>query len=247
MKSISRLLLTAMLFVVSSKSVSQAQPETGAVKMIKTDDPNLSIELYTDRSKFEARVDGRVHVVDFDDIDTSMADVVPFAEDHYKGKGILIKGQDGQFVSRTFLYDDDYVPTTKPNMFAPGPRANKDAGPSDGGNQTTVTFLSQGELSATRGFGAIFIDADFPKQGACKLAIFDRSGKELAVEQGFSGENASILFRGMIAVDQTGKPVPAIARVQLINGSGWPEVSEAEGVTLDDFIFGIPTPLPEEP
>ena len=45
----------------------------------------------------------------------------------------------------------------------------------------------------------------------------------------------------MVAVDRkTGRPVPAIARVQLVNGNGWPEVATAEGVTMDDFVFGAP-------
>lgn len=105
-----------------------------------------------------------------------------------------------------------------------------------------VTFVRDGRPAAVAGFGAVFIDADYPNLGPSSIAVFGADNRLLAVERGFSGGNVSKLFRGMIAVDRSEAPVPAITRVQLINGNCWPEVDtpDSEGVLLDDFVFATP-------
>jgi hypothetical protein len=54
------------------------------------------------------------------------------------------------------------------------------------------------------------------------------------------------VFRGIVAVDDTtGMAVPVIARVEIVNGTGWPAGSFNDGVPLDDFVFGVPVPAGE--
>ena len=69
---------------------------------------------------------------------------------------------------------------------------------------------------------------------------------QLGINDSFSGANASPLFIGIVTVDDaTNDPVAAIARAHLINGGGWPGVSAAEGVVLDDVVVGNVSTVPE--
>ena len=122
--------------------------------------------------------------------------------------------------------------------------------PLAGGNTTVVTFFDGGVQALTAGFGAFIIDADFPTfpsaaEGASFLQVFDKNGVFLGDTGTVSGSNASQLFRGIVTVDMsTNLPVPTIASAFLKNGSAWPGNLEGEGVTFDDFTFGI-TVVPE--
>jgi len=226
------LILTAVL--AFSTSVVADPPAR-----LKTEMPGVWLEVYTERKPFEERL-GKVNVVDFDDVDTAAADVVPFEADRYKAKlGVVITGKDGQYAGRTFGYPNDYVPTSKPNSYAPGPKS--DQGKGEGGFETAVTFFVGDRESAVAGFGAVFIDADYPNYGLCRLGVHGPDGQELAEVKGFSGKSASQLFRGVVAVNEAGRPVAVIRKVAIVNGTGWPSSSRAEGVTLDDFVFGQPT------
>ncbi|MFC1596831.1 hypothetical protein ACFL5Q_02685 [Planctomycetota bacterium] len=241
MKRLARRSLGGLLLALMALS-GRAQPDTERGKAPTTDEASVSIEVCTDRTAFAARLLGRVHVVDFDDIDTSKSDFVSFDSDRYKGMGILIKGTDGQYAGRTFSFPEEYVQSSKPNMYAPGPRAKATARRAEGGHETVVTFVRDGRPASVAGFGAVFIDADYPSLGPSSIAVFGADNELLAVARGFSGGNVSKLFRGMIAVDRSGAPIPAITRVQLINGNCWPEVdtADSEGVILDDFVFATP-------
>lgn len=200
----------------------------------------ITIEIYTDRSSFEARLGGSVSVVDFDDIDASIEDFVAFDSDRYKDSlGIVITGTDGQYASESFDFPEDYVPSSPPNMYAPGPMTDD----SGGGHETEVTFVIGGETASVAGFGAVFIDTDFPDFGPSGISVFEENGAKLAEEEGFLGGEGEGLFRGMVAIAENGDPTPAILRVELINGNSWAATTSTccEGVTLDDFVFSVPS------
>jgi hypothetical protein len=56
-----------------------------------------------------------------------------------------------------------------------------------------------------------------------------------------SGPDASQRFRGWVTIDSaTDRPVAAIARAHLVNGTEWPTVDIGDDVPLDDFVFGMP-------
>jgi hypothetical protein len=199
-------------------------------------------ELYTDRAAFEARIGGdTVRIVNFDDIDTSSTDPVSFAADRYQAShGIVISGENGsQFVSRTFTFPGDFPPTSGPNMYAPGPVDGS-------GNQTDTTFFVGDRSAFVTGFGAYFIDVDFPETAPSSLTIFGSDGTELASHSLPNAGNGSQQFRGFVAVDSaTDTPVPAIFASRLINGQAYPALPTSnEGVTLDDFTFSRPSPVP---
>lgn len=200
----------------------------------------IMIETYTSRSAFEARL-GNVTTVGFDDVATSGDAAVEIASDRYASQGIIINGQSSQYVSRTFSDALEYTPVSGPNMYAPGP-IDESFG---GGNQTDVLFQTPGGgTGAVAGFGAAFIDVDsddllnsiFPSS----LNAFDADGNPRGAID-LEGGNAEAVFAGIITVDSgTGEPTPAIARVQLINGDGWPSGANNNGVPIDDMVFGTP-------
>jgi hypothetical protein len=192
-------------------------------------------ETYTNRAAFESRLGGAVDAVTFDDIDTRAVDPVAFAADRYADThGIVVTGERGQFASRAFGFPDDYPTSSAPNQYAPGP-VNLGLG---GGNQTDVTFVVASQPAAVAGFGAVFSDPDL---GAFSgVAVFDADGAQLGSALVPAADRA-LVFRGIVAVDdETDAPVAAIARVRLVNGTGWPAGAANDGVPLDDFVFGLP-------
>jgi hypothetical protein len=133
----------------------------------------ILVEEFTDRGSFEARLEGTARVVDFDDIPTSPDGTpVAFEADRYAAtRGIVITGTNGQYVSQTFTFPYDFPPSSPPNMYAPGPMGSP---PGDlGGHDTDVTFVAGERAALATGFGAVFIDADYPGEGPSSLAIFD--------------------------------------------------------------------------
>jgi hypothetical protein len=208
---------------------------------------DFALEFYTSATAFAERVGG-VRVVDFDDVGT-LADpnaFTAFTSDRYlESHGVSITGTEGQYASQGFGYPGDYL-AVSPNAYAPGPTASSGALTGSGGRDTDVRFGAEGTDAAVSGFGVWFIDADFPGVGASSFTIYDALGGEIGTTGTVSGPNASQLFVGVVAVD-TGslQPTPAIARVHIVNGSGWPGVDANEGVVLDDLTFPAPVPVPE--
>ena len=64
----------------------------------------------------------------------------------------------------------------------------------------------------------------------------------LETASGFSSESGESVFRGVIAFDSDQAPTPVISSVTLVNGNTWPPQNCCEGVTLDDFVFGVERP-----
>jgi hypothetical protein len=190
----------------------------------------------TGRAAFDSRL-GTVQVINFDDVTTtSNGDPTPFAVDRYANQGIVITGETGQYASQAFGFAAIYPTSSAPNHYAPGPI--DDLG--GGGNMTNVTFLAGGQPALVAGFGAIFVDPDFPSVSS--ITAYDAQGSELTSFI-VPDANESTIFRGVItADDMTGLPTPAIARVLIVNGTGWPAATLNDGVPLDDFVFGTPAP-----
>lgn len=245
--------LADLLWVKTPKT--PARTKAGERLVIKPG--SIRIETSTEKATFEACLKQPIRTVNFDDIDTSHPDPVPFDSDRYAASaGIIIKGTQGQYVDESFALPDDLIPSSSPNMYVPGPKATAfrrsaqvlseplfrpiRCPSSLGGYQTQVTFVAGGSAAAVAGFGAVFVDADYPRSGACMIRAFDCSGNELVSWSGFSGENGSKLFRGIVALNDKGQPVPAIARVEIINGSEWPHANAGDAVALDDFVFSAP-------
>jgi hypothetical protein len=201
-------------------------------------DPSVTIKIYTIRAAFNKDLaDFQLAEVDFDDIDTSALDPAPFAADRYvNSHGVTITGTNGQFADDSFGFNLEYIPSSSPNMYAPGPLFTS---LDPGGYETDVTFVASDEKAFVAGFGAIFIDPDFPGLGQSSIAVYDSGHSILARDDSISGDNAEQIFRGMIAfVD--GQPSPVISRVHLMNGNEFPTRDISEGVTLDDFVFTEP-------
>lgn len=195
----------------------------------------VTVETFTDRASFEQRLAGCTRNVDFDDVSTAATGEVAFAATRYVSKGIVITGQGGQYASQGFKYPSEFVAVSKPNMYAPGPISTT----TGGGHSSTVTFSAGGKPAAVAGFGAVFIDADYPSLGQSSLSVLGKTGGQLGSSP-VSGANASQVFRGIVTVDASKNPVPAIFSVTLVNGNEWPPVGVSEGVTLDDFVFADP-------
>ena len=196
----------------------------------------VTVVVYESLSEFETALGMALNKIDFDDVDTAdAADPLAISADRYLAShGAIITGQDGQYVDEQFQWTD-YASVSSPNMYAPGPAVLE-----AGGYRTDVTFEAGGSSGCVRGFGAMYIDADFPDLGESSLTVYNSSGSELLSESGFSTDSGSALFRGMVAFDADGAPQPAIGSVNLVNGSIWPMSSCCEGVTLDDFVFTPP-------
>ena len=197
------------------------------------------VEELRDRAAFE-RAAGSHRVVDFDDVDTRDGPVA-LAEDRYaESFGVVLRGSGGQWADRDFGYPADYASVSRPNSYAPGPRAPREAHVS-GGHDTDVTFRDRGAAACVSAVGAMFIDADFAFPGEPSgLAIYDRRGALLGSAAAQLRESGTAQFVGLIARDAEGRPVAAIARAHLVNGNGWPNVDEAEGVVIDDLALSVP-------
>jgi len=214
------------------------------------------LAVFTDREAFEKRLGGRLHVIGFDDVETEDGTHVRFRHDRYVyATGAIINGQaeGGQFVSRSFGHAKDFIPSSAPNMYAPGPIPERTREavyapaprPRIKGEAqvTSVTFSVERRGGVVAGFGAVFIDADYPRLCPSYLEAFDSDRKLLGTTGTIAGRNASQLFRGIIAVDvDSGKPVPVVAEVRIVSGDQWPPLDVSEGVVLDDFVFSRPEP-----
>ena len=197
-------------------------------------DGEVQTVVYDNFSEF-LTVLGTYIVVDFDDVDTSGVDPVAIDTDRYlDSHGLRIEGTEGQFVDEQFSWGD-YISTSPPNMYAPGP-AIIDAG----GYETNVSFPLAMETGCVSGFGVRFIDADFPELGTSELHVYNHAQELLDATIGFSGPSSASIFQGVVTLSEDGVLVPAIATAYIKNGNVWPMSSCCEGVTLDDFVFSPP-------
>lgn len=198
-------------------------------------------EYYASEAEFSARL-GSVNMVNFDDIDASSSNHVWFGAERYLDtEGIVITGEDGQYVSEDFGYPGDFPPLSSPNSYAPGPVST----PVGGGNETEVTFGAYGADALTSGFGLWFTDADYAEDGPCTLAVYDTTGQRVGLVTNIQTGDGGQVFRGIVMIDEaTDEPVAVISRVRIVNGDGWPGGDDNEGVSLDDFKFGVPVAEP---
>lgn len=237
-----RLRAVFLFFLIASLVAGWARDRELLRQSRQTD--GITFEIYTDRAAFEQRLAGATNYIDFDDITMALeptSGIMAFESTRYESRGIIIAGGSGQYVSRTFGLPADFNIPSQRNLYAPGP---VDQNP--GVNRTDVKFVTaSGGPGLICGFGLHFVDVDFRHQGPSSITLFDRNGRWLVAHDAFQSANRSIVFRGIVAVDSTGTPTPIIARVRLINGSGWPGVDVLECVALDDFVFARPQPYPK--
>jgi hypothetical protein len=83
-----------------------------ALRIVQTE--LYDVEVYSDRTSFEGRLLDAVQVVGFDKIKTPTNDPVRFAKDRYRSKGLIITGEGGQYVHRSFGYPKDFLPSSGP-------------------------------------------------------------------------------------------------------------------------------------
>ena len=220
----------------SSRAAGEGKP----VEVI--DAHGFKIEVYDDPAEFEARLRGRVQRVDFEEIDTLGAEPIPFDARRYAtSRGVIIRGADGQFADESFGLPKEYKATSGRNMYAPGPKPGAQGTLPRGGHKTYVAFLDRGKSARVSGFGAQFIDSDYPTIGPSAIEIYTKTGKQLVRRDGFRCKSGEAVFRGLIVLDREGRLAPVIHRVHLVNGDEWPSFNSGEGVTLDDFVFEDPT------
>ena len=207
---------------------------------VEADAPTYRVQVLEDREKFDALMHGMVRVVDFDDIDTEKEKPRAFEADRYeRKKGVLIEGDRGQFVCTEFKWPTQFVANSKPNTYAPGPK-NGDSTFPKGGSETDVRFSVKRLPASVSGFGCMFHDVDNSFVRKSWLIAYDRAGRELGKVGGFRTPDGGKIWRGLVAVNEDGVPVPVIASVRLLTGDGWPERSDGEGVSVDDLVYSIP-------
>jgi hypothetical protein len=176
---------------------------------------------------------GTLTTIDFEDV-TVDVDPVPIESNRYASQGVMLTGDDGQYVHDAFSYPDDYVAVSGSNMFAPGPAS---FGGTPGSPTTVVTFTTGDSAAATSAFGVYFIDADYPDRGQSRLIAYAADDSVLA-DVPVSSASGEAAFAGLVTTDAQGAPVAAITRVELVTGNGWPGSADAEGVVLDDLMLG---------
>jgi hypothetical protein len=199
-------------------------------------------EVYNNTAAFDSRLGFAPRVVNFDDLDTSETDPLPFPSNQYKySHGLLIEGEDGQFASSTFDPGSNMPPTSLPNEYAPGPESDVTG---QGGNVTDFKFFDGVVPGVVAGFGVFFIDPDNPGDGPSSFSLFGASNNLLTSSGTVSGGDGSQIFRGIIAIDDgTNQPTAVIARANVITGDGWAGNPDNEAVALDDVRF----PQPQTP
>jgi tetratricopeptide (TPR) repeat protein len=211
-----------------------------AIKTIQTPNPTVRIELYDNEDAFTRRLNSNVNKIDFDDIDASEG-ARAFKMDFYQKRyGVQFLNRGGQYVGTNFQYPSNYVPRSKPNMYAPGPKADGSAKLGSGGNKTKLAFFSGSTSRRVAGVGIYFIDVNYPGLGKSGITVIGPDQVVFAKDEGFYSGTGKAIFRGMISIDEENRPVSMIESAELVNGSGWPEVYANEGVVMDDLVFAIP-------
>ena len=172
-----------------------------------------------------------LQVVDFDDVDTSKTDYVAFAADRYADRGITVTGEGGQYAGRVFSNPKraggilQYSPNSAPNSYAPGrlrratrlrPRRRQPDGHHVYGRRT-VSWCGGLRRGVHRRRLA---------QWRCNSADRVRLGR--TEDRRDSGgprrkRNARIPRRWWSRT-RTGRLMPVISHVEVINGGCWPEV-----------------------
>ena len=75
------------------------------------------MKTFTKRAAFVACLKQPLRTVDFDDIDTSQPDPVPFDSKRYAASaGIVITGEAGQYADESFACPRDFIPSSSPNI-----------------------------------------------------------------------------------------------------------------------------------
>lgn len=198
----------------------------------------MTLEIYRSKDEWAARLEGCVRTVSFDDVEVGAAPVL-IATDRYAASGLVLTSADqgGQFVHTDFGLPADFPPVSAPNIFAPGP---ENTATSPGGHRTFATFLHEGTRANVAGFGAYFIDTDYPEIKLSGLTAYDGQRRLIGPFTDTRGPSGSQLFLGVVSV-LNGEPVAGIHEVEIGTGDGWVGAASLyEVVALDDVMFGIP-------
>lgn len=148
------------------------------------------------------------------------------------GTGFLVSAKSASGQPPAFGFPSDFIPFSGERMFTP-----------IGSTITDVRFFDPAHPAAqatTRAFGAVFEDVESP---ISKLSYFDLSGNLLLSVDVPMGNSGSLSFAGALF------DTAVVARVRIETGDGvltsnGNYASGVDGVVMDDFIFGEPTPVP---
>lgn len=153
------------------------------------------------------------------------------------GTGFLVSADSSNATATptSFGFSTDFVPFSAERIFAP-----------TGSLITTVDFFVAGKpgiAATTRGFGAIFLDAETP--AISKVEYFGLDGGLLhSLLIPTNPTSATFSFAGAVFDDAV------VARVVITAGDGVLTsngvfASGNDAVAMDDFIYGEPVPVPE--
>ena len=116
-------------------------------------------------------------------------------------------------------------------------------------NGTTFDVLffnpvDQTEPAVSRGLGVVFVDVE--NASSTTMEFFDRNGTLLETIAVAPAGNEGLTFAGAIFDDPIVAAVSITSGTNIFDGSIFPDIV-ADGVVMDDFIFGEPTPVSQIP
>ena len=137
----------------------------------------VTLEVYDSFQTWAGRLEGCVRTVGFDDVDVASTPL-RIESDHYASLGLILTAANagGQYVHPDFGLPADFPAVSVPNVYAPGP---PDTPNSPGGHETTATFVVDGRPAKVAGFGAYFLDTDYPDIKLSGLTAFDGQRRPL--------------------------------------------------------------------
>lgn len=179
--------------------------------------------------------------INWDDVPAPSTNT-PFTGSFYQNRGVLISGLAGGqievssngFTAFNAGYPALFTPFSGSNVFAP---LNV--------NGTFVNFFAPGTSTpaTTRGFGAVFLDAN--NGNTSGITLFDSANNQIA-QVFLSGTSSGPAFLGLLW-DGTG---PQIGKAEILTGNspiafGFNQnLPTVDVVALDDFAFAEPQAIP---
>jgi hypothetical protein len=197
------------------------------------------LETFTDHAAFVSALGPNAQVVNFDDVPTFQGRG-SFEADRYANQGILIQADiPDQQPGATQAVGNSELAVSPPNVYF----AELEG---DFRDLSQVSFVREGKLALSAGFGSWFIDnRPFPGSESGNtsfLTAFGPGGAVLGQGQPGITERGGRSFLGLLTVDGvTDQPIAAISKILVVAGQ-----RQLVEPFLDDFTFASPVlPVPE--